>query len=335
MATIQDIDPLEYWDTSLEKIEANFQALNDDKQETSEKGQANWYASLDSAGKVPTTQIPTWVGLWDMISGNNLSDVENVSTARDNLWVQYGTTAWSVLEGDKDAEYSKLDEDNTFTSSQTFQWDILHQDWREFTNTGTYSQVNIRKDSGGFQVRDVRKGFDNLGVQGDLVTRFFDRYDEHVVQVSTSGNTFFNGGNVWMGITSPLYTLHTNSGGDDVAVQFETSYWSSDTFTRVSEASHFFLKNWNSTSTWGIAPRDDGRLSIWEDWGDTDPTVLSTDYMTFLPNGNVWINNPSPWSKLSVVGLPTSASGLSSWDTYTQTASQLWGSGATKVLCIV
>ena len=35
MATIQDINPLEYWDTSLVKIEANFQALNTDKAETS------------------------------------------------------------------------------------------------------------------------------------------------------------------------------------------------------------------------------------------------------------------------------------------------------------
>ena len=37
----------------------------DTKQDTSEKGVANWYAGLDWAGKVPSSQLPD-AGLWDM-----------------------------------------------------------------------------------------------------------------------------------------------------------------------------------------------------------------------------------------------------------------------------
>ena len=68
-------------------------------------------------------------------------------------------------------------------------------------------------------------------------------------------------------------------------------------------------------------------------------TVTPANKLTVLGNadftGNVGIGTPSPGSKLSVVGLPSSAATLNSGDLYTQTGTQLWGSGTVKVICIV
>ena len=44
------------------------QSALDTKQDTSEKGVANWYAELDWTGKVPSSQLPD-AGLWDMLKG--------------------------------------------------------------------------------------------------------------------------------------------------------------------------------------------------------------------------------------------------------------------------
>lgn len=58
-------------------------------------------------------------------------------------------------------------------------------------------------------------------------------------------------------------------------------------------------------------------------------------YVLVLKDNKVGIGTNSPGSKLAVVGLPTSASGLSTGDFFTQTATQLGGSGTTKVVCVV
>lgn len=39
-------------------VNANFTALNSDKEEISNKGVANGYAPLDATGKVPTANLP-------------------------------------------------------------------------------------------------------------------------------------------------------------------------------------------------------------------------------------------------------------------------------------
>jgi len=63
--------------------------------------------------------------------------------------------------------------------------------------------------------------------------------------------------------------------------------------------------------------------------------VSIAEAMRIDPNGNVGIAKTNPGSKLSVVGLPTSSSGLSTGDFFTQTATELGGSGTTKVICVV
>jgi len=67
--------------------------------------------------------------------------------------------------------------------------------------------------------------------------------------------------------------------------------------------------------------------------GVTDSS--QAEVMILKGDGNVGINNNSPGSKLSVVGLPTSNGSLSTGDFFTQTATELGGSGTTKVVCVV
>jgi hypothetical protein len=56
------------------------------------------------------------------------------------------------------------------------------------------------------------------------------------------------------------------------------------------------------------------------------------DVVLVSTTGRVWLNN----NRLRVgSSLPTSSSGLASGDVFTQTATQLGGSGSTKVLCVV
>jgi hypothetical protein len=50
-----------------------------------QKGANNGVAELDAGGKVPATQIPTGVGVGDMLGANNLSELTNTATARTNL----------------------------------------------------------------------------------------------------------------------------------------------------------------------------------------------------------------------------------------------------------
>lgn len=60
-----------------------------------------------------------------------------------------------------------------------------------------------------------------------------------------------------------------------------------------------------------------------------------TERMVITSDGNIGINNSLPLSRLSVVGLPDNSAGLDVGDFYTQTATELGGSGSQKVVCVI
>jgi hypothetical protein len=69
-------------DGRLDTAETDISNLQSDKQDISEKGQPDGYASLDSAGKIPTTQLPTkmmeFEGNWD--ASTNTPTLSNTDT---------------------------------------------------------------------------------------------------------------------------------------------------------------------------------------------------------------------------------------------------------------
>ena len=74
------------------------------KQNTSEKWQANWYASLDWSWKVPTSQLPWWGGGWDMLSSTYDPDwwARQVAFKENNELISFQenltppNTPWSI-----------------------------------------------------------------------------------------------------------------------------------------------------------------------------------------------------------------------------------------------
>lgn len=87
MSTIYTLQSTDFINDTFDDINTNFSNLNTDKQETSQKWVANWYASLDWTGKVPSSQLPATS--WDVSS--------NTTTSVDGEIVLFnGTTGKSV-----------------------------------------------------------------------------------------------------------------------------------------------------------------------------------------------------------------------------------------------
>lgn len=82
------------------------------------------------------------------------TNATTASGARTNLWVAYGTTAWTVLEGSKDAEYAKLTGGNTFSGNNTFNdvVDIIKWNWGNYTDNNLLSDCNDANKSGFYWV---------------------------------------------------------------------------------------------------------------------------------------------------------------------------------------
>ena len=72
-------------------------------------------------------------------------------------------------------------------------------------------------------------------------------------------------------------------------------------FVKLQDYSHLYFKNPATASDiWGIAPRNSGKLSLLYSNSladQSDSYVTGGDLMTFLPNGNIGINETSPETK--------------------------------------
>lgn len=112
------------------------------KQNTSEKWQANWYASLDWTWKVPTSQLPWWMGNWDVVWPNS---------STDNAIARYSWTTWKLIKNSSatiddlwNISATNLSWTNTWdetkaTIESKLTWDISSHthDWRYYTETET------------------------------------------------------------------------------------------------------------------------------------------------------------------------------------------------------
>ena len=112
--------------------------------------------------------------------------------------------------------------------------------------------------------------------------------------------------NVWIWTTTPWDKLDVN-----------WQYWR----ITYNTSSNMWLKLQNSWTWWSqISFRNsnwDEKFAITYDQGNSKALFQnwSSNFMARdLSNGNVWIWTTTPWSKLSIVWLPTSSDWLNSWD---------------------
>ena len=124
--------------------------------------------------------------------------------------------------------------------------------------------------------------------------------------------------NVWIWTTSPWSKLEViwAWGGLNIA-SFITPYGSGAYFEEDTASIYAYR---GSSTRWANIRIWNSWWSAWL-WSNNDNFGIYTDYgastekvITINSDNNVWIWNTSPWSKLSVVWLPTSSSWLSSWD---------------------
>ena len=134
----------ELWDLPIST--ATQTALNT-KQNTSEKWQPNWYASLDWSWKVPTSQLPWWTGNWDVVWPNS---------STDNAIVRYNWTTWKLIKNSSaiiddswnilatNLSWTNTWDETKATIESKLIWDISSHthDWRYYTETEINSQLS-------------------------------------------------------------------------------------------------------------------------------------------------------------------------------------------------
>lgn len=93
----------------LDGVTGEVQAQLDGKQELSERGQANGYATLDSGGKIPARQLPSTVmefqGVWDAATNtpilvDGVGDSGDVWRVSSDATVDLGSGPFTVRVGD-------------------------------------------------------------------------------------------------------------------------------------------------------------------------------------------------------------------------------------------
>ena len=83
---------------------------------TGQKGQANGIASLDSSGKVPSSQLPSYVD--DVIEAY----IRSGQTALSQNWLATGSATGTVITPEAGKIYVLMNSDSTYTVNSEFRW---------------------------------------------------------------------------------------------------------------------------------------------------------------------------------------------------------------------
>lgn len=83
---------------------------------TGQKGQANGIASLDSSGKVPSSQLPSYVD--DVIEAY----IRSGQTALSSTWLATGSATGTVITPEAGKIYVLMNSDSTYTANSEFRW---------------------------------------------------------------------------------------------------------------------------------------------------------------------------------------------------------------------
>jgi hypothetical protein len=114
------------------------------------------------------------------------------------------------------------------------------------------------------------------------------------VSIHPSGNSYFNGGNVGIGTTSPTAKLHvSNNGGNTTAVRFDAG--------ATGDAIVAYGNNGNKYFELGeVGSTDPGRISLFE--SGVSKIQLATNSDSYINGGNVGIGTTSPVYQLTLGG---------------------------------
>lgn len=224
----------------------------------------------------------------------------------------FGTTAWTVLDGSNDALYAKLASANTFTDKQTINssWEGIEinttsQWWGEAVRIWVSGMTTWRwillttNDAYSGRLAWIRS--DNVSSTWELLYLQQDWAWFNIYAIW--GKNYFSG-NVWIGTTNPWnklwilgdvklttnlqesLTIQCLDNADNMALAFQqagTFYWWA-----------ILLKQ--STTNTGFR---DIFLSTWNSW---NVDALTKRITILWDGGNVWIGTISPTEKLDVNG---------------------------------
>ncbi len=161
-------------------------------------------------------------------------------------------------------------------------------------NGGSYGMLYLKPDGG--EVRLTKLTTENPYISG------YNSSDVNTFKLNTSGNSFFNGGNVGIGTSTPGYVLDVQSNA--VYVQFKSNIPTNYALFKMNNGGgDFYIGRENSLGnglTGTVLPAYSAVLNA----QGTAPLVLATNNQPALTilDGNVGVGTNNPRSKLHVAG---------------------------------
>jgi hypothetical protein len=324
--------------TSSQFLKADGSIDSTTYQSTSQKGQANGYASLDGAGKVPVSQLPSSImeykGTWNASTNSptladgtgDTGDVYRVSTAGTrNLgsgsitfdigdYVIYNGTVWEKSDTtDAVASVNGFTGIITLTTTNIGEGTNLY-----YTDTRARAALSFTAGSGGYNsttgVITIPTNTNQLANGAGYITGYTETDTLASVTgrgASTSTNVTFNGIiTANSSIVQGYGTILTGyNSGFQITVNATYSGGQTNTYTPqyagVASAGMFVMKQRNG---------GEGIMDFYGKQSGTDGSTQAystfNHLMTMLPTGYVGVGTVAPGAKLDIVSTASGSEGL-------------------------
>lgn len=151
---------------------------------------------------------------------------------------------------------------------------------------------------------------------GDGLIAAYNSAGTQNVQIATNGVSYFNGGNVGIGTTSPSQMLHVKSSGNYGGIIADNSSSTGGGYLAARQNGTQIGIIGVSGAVLGTTASD---MALFSETGKEIqfmPNGTGTIAGRFTTNGSFFVNKSSGSSKFGVAGLPTSPTGLSVGDVY-------------------